>query len=229
MVGREALQVDGTGQRLPVDFDDSHIDFARGVPSLPPDRLAAGMEQDRQHSGTGKVVRIGMQLNFEAVRKMCGGLVDQDVPAGDQEQALAAFKKEARRAREGTLAVEGRHTRGRQAQGLDQGCPPRSYPNTTAARQRSRPASPLQALPSIAQGARITLPIRAAAGPHPAHCVPFAGMDCKRGTMPKEGQRGHREQDEGHCASRRLRACMCPRPPLAAHWVCSMDPRAYTL
>ena len=59
-----------------------------------------------------------MKLDFDSVGKMLGGLVEQDVPARHQEEALLTLEKEAGGGGEDAVGEEGRNARRGKEQGF---------------------------------------------------------------------------------------------------------------
>jgi hypothetical protein len=102
-----------------VELDHGHVDLALRVAPLAPQAAAVAVQRDRPAQRPGEALRIGVQLDLDAVGQVAGRFVDQHMAAGDEEQALAAREEEAARMRQRAAAEEGRHLRGGEEHGLD--------------------------------------------------------------------------------------------------------------
>ena len=99
VAGRERAVNDRCRQRGALDLDRCDVDLAARVDPLPPDGFAVPVERNRKHRRHRDVVRVGVQLNLDAIGKMTARLVDHDVTARHQKQARIALEKEAARVR----------------------------------------------------------------------------------------------------------------------------------
>jgi hypothetical protein len=57
-------------QRRALDLDHRHVDLAAGIPALVPLAHAVAVQHHRQHARPGQVLRIGVQLDLDAVREV---------------------------------------------------------------------------------------------------------------------------------------------------------------
>jgi hypothetical protein len=62
-----------------------------------------------------------VQLDLDPVRPVVRRLVEDDMPAGDEEETLLALEEEAGRPGQGPLAVKRRDSRGGEQEGFDHG------------------------------------------------------------------------------------------------------------
>jgi hypothetical protein len=61
----------------------------------------------RIHGGLGEIVRVDMQFDLDAIRKVPARLVEQHVPTGDQEKAIATGEEKTTGIGQRALLVEG--------------------------------------------------------------------------------------------------------------------------
>ncbi len=116
---REPLQHSGRRQRRTVDFDDRDVDLAARIASLTPDAPTVLVQHHGEHARAREVLRIGMELDLDAVREVLARFVDQHVPSGHEEQAAVAIEEESACGCQGSFAVEGGDSGGGQQQWFD--------------------------------------------------------------------------------------------------------------
>lgn len=109
---REAAQHDRGRQRRTLQFDHRHVDRPPGIAALPPDAPAVPIEQHGQPRRPGEVRGVGMEFNDDPVGVVPAGLVQHHMPAGDQEEPVAARKEESTRPGEEPVVVVGRDAGG---------------------------------------------------------------------------------------------------------------------
>jgi hypothetical protein len=90
-----------------LDPDHRDVDLAAAVGGVAPDALAFAVQQHGQPGGAGETVRIGVQLDLDAVGKVLARLVDDHMPGRHQVQPILALKKEAAGPGQRPLPVEG--------------------------------------------------------------------------------------------------------------------------
>jgi hypothetical protein len=106
-------------QRRALDLDHRHVDVAGLVLTLAPEALAVAIERDRKPGRFGQVVGVGVQLDLDTVGEMQARLVAQHVPAGHQEQPLAARKEKAAGVGQRPPLLESTDARGGEKNGVD--------------------------------------------------------------------------------------------------------------
>src|SRR6185436_15093066 len=107
MAGGECAVGRGAGQSGPFDLDHGNVDLTGSVEALAPEALAVAVQRNGKAGGSRHVVRIGMQLDLDAVREVLARLVHHHVPARHQKQPSIALEEEAAGIRQGALVLEG--------------------------------------------------------------------------------------------------------------------------
>jgi hypothetical protein len=79
------------------------------VETLPPQCRAVAIERNGEARRLGDIVRIDMQFDFDAVRKVSGRLVDHHVPARHQKEPPLALEEKTARIRQQPLRIKGEH------------------------------------------------------------------------------------------------------------------------
>ena len=95
LTGVKGVEARAFRQRALVDFDDGDIDAAGHVGRIPPDALAIVEEKDRKPRRAREIVLVDVNLELQSVGMMIVLGVDDDMQAGDEEQAIAVLEKKA--------------------------------------------------------------------------------------------------------------------------------------
>lgn len=93
LTGVKGVEARAFRQRALVDFDDGDIDAAGHVGRIPPDALAIVEEKDRKPRRAREIVLVDVNLELQSVGMMIVLGVDDDMQAGDEEQAIAVLEK----------------------------------------------------------------------------------------------------------------------------------------
>jgi hypothetical protein len=110
-------------QGRPLDLDHRHVDFSGSVEALAPEAFAVAVQRNGKPGGSGHVVRIDVQLDFDPVREVLARLVYHHVPARHQKQPLVALEEEAAGIRQRALVLEGLYPSAREKERVYRGWP----------------------------------------------------------------------------------------------------------
>jgi hypothetical protein len=91
----EGLQHTVLRQRDALDLDGRDFDLAAAVGGVAPHALALEVQQHGQSGKASEVVRISVQLNLDAARKVLARLINEHMPARYQAQPVLALEEEA--------------------------------------------------------------------------------------------------------------------------------------
>ena len=119
MLRREGPVERRPGERRQVDLDDRHVDLAGLVETLAPHAFAVAVQRDRKTRGLGNVVRIDVQLDLDAIRKVLARLVEHHMAARHEEQPAIALEEEAAGVGQPVLLLERGNAGGGEENGFD--------------------------------------------------------------------------------------------------------------
>jgi hypothetical protein len=74
-------------------LDCSNIDLSGGIVSLVPDTPVVAVKRYRESGRLSQVIRIDMQLDFDAIRKVPTRFIDHYMPARNQKKPFFALKE----------------------------------------------------------------------------------------------------------------------------------------
>ena len=95
---RKGGENDRRRQHRPLNLDGDDVDSAAGVNRLSSEWLVVGIERHRPLRQRRDIICIDVQLDIQTVRTMIARLIQYDMPAGHQEQALIALEEKTRSA-----------------------------------------------------------------------------------------------------------------------------------
>jgi len=119
VLGGEGPIDGGLGQRTAFDLDHGDVDGAGCVAALAPDAPPVAVQGNGKAGRLRHVDRIRMEFDFQAVGKVFAWVILDDMPAGDQKQALIAREEEAAGIGQQALAFESADAGGGEQQGFD--------------------------------------------------------------------------------------------------------------
>src|SRR4030095_6669472 len=108
---RERRQKMFLRERRSLDFHRRDIDATCGIDPLSPKRFAVAIQRYRPRGHLGDIFLIDMELDFQPVWPVLGGLVKHDVATRNQKQSVVALKKKPASIRQWRIPQHCRNSR----------------------------------------------------------------------------------------------------------------------